>query len=118
MAFGTILEVGNPFFAMLFFNICRIVLMAGIAIIGAQAVRVTHLAIAKSAFTVIEGEDMRAVKERWYPGSRVVTRKAIAVKQPQMISWLRVAGGTLLRRATKNTAGMAIGASYILMRPG
>lgn len=80
MAFGAILEIGNAFFAVLCFNIRRIVLMAGVAIVGAQAVRVAHLAIAKPAFAVIEGEGMRAVKYRRHPGSRIVTGEAVAAE--------------------------------------
>lgn len=90
--------------------------MTGIAIVDAQAVRVAHLAIAEPALPVIKGEGVREVKQRWHPGSRIVTGKAVAAKQSQVISWLCVTGRTLLRRATEDAAGMAIGTGHSLVR--
>ena len=115
MAFGAVLEVGNALLTMLGLDLSRIVLVAGIAIVGAQTARVAYLAITEPAFTVIEREGMRAVKERRHPGAGVVAGKAIVAKQPQVIAWLCVASGTLLRRSAEDVVGMALGTRHSLM---
>lgn len=61
VASGAILEVRNSLLTMFSFYVCWIMLVAGIAVIRAQAVGMANLAGIKPTFTMIEGECMQLV---------------------------------------------------------
>lgn len=115
VASGAVLEVRNSFLAMFLLNFRRIVLVAGIAIIRDQAVRMADLAGIKSTLAMIEGKSMRLVIESWHPGGCIMAGQTIDAKQSQMIIWLCVAGRTFLRGTTKDTIDMALSTRHSLM---
>lgn len=80
VASGAVLEVRNSFLAMFLLNFRRIVLVAGIAIIRAQAVWMADLAGIKSTLAMIEGKSMRLVIESWHPGGRIMAGQTIDAK--------------------------------------
>ena len=68
VAFDTVLKVEDAFFAMLGGNSRGIMLVAAVAGVGGEAVRVTKCALIICAF-VIHGEGMRTVIRSRFPGA-------------------------------------------------
>lgn len=110
MAAGAILEIGDTFFAVLTFDLPRLMRMTAVASVADQAVRVAYPAGTHPALSVVDGEGMLAVESGWRPGSAVVAGRAVTAEQPHVVSWLGVAGGALLRRPLEYPIFVAVGA--------
>jgi len=118
MAAHAIVEVRNPFFAMLTGDIGLVVFVASIACIRGKRAGMASFALAGSAFPVIDRETVRIVKACWRPSIVVMASCAIHAKQSKVEAWIGVTALTAGGGAFENVIDVTLSALHLCMRPG
>lgn len=104
MAAYAILKVSDALVTVLLLDLGRVVLMADVAGVGRQSVRMARPAGTRAALTVVVGKGVLAVVARRGPCLGGVAGRAITPQQTQVKGRVVVAGRAHLGRSRKDTA--------------